>query len=177
MRGKKSEPHRNPDDPPRRRANKRRGRGTYANDRPPTLGVVGRESGGLRLIVCPDTRQATIVPKVEALTGPAVCLYTDGASAYAPVAEGDTERTRHTVCHSKGEWAADHDGDGIREVHCNTIEGIWTGLRNFLRTFRGVHKKYLAQYVAMFEWSHNVKEVTKGYLRMLMRPGYTFDPT
>jgi len=120
------------------------------------------------------------VPKVEALTDPAVCLYTDEASAYAPIARGSTERhqrTHHTVCHSKGEWAADRDGDGIREVHCNTIEGIWTGLRNFLRTFRGVHKKYLAQYVAMFEWSYNVKEVTKGYLRMLMQPGYTFDPT
>ena len=43
-------------------------------------------------------------------------------------------------------------------VHVNTIEGLWTGLRNFPRTFRGVSKKYLYQYVAMFEWGYNVKQ-------------------
>ena len=36
------------------------------------------------------------------------------------------------------EWARDDDGDGIREVHSNTIEGLWTGLRNHLRPFRGI---------------------------------------
>ena len=34
---------------------------------------------------------------------------------------------------AKCTWARDDDGDGIREVHCNTLEGLWTGLRNFLR--------------------------------------------
>ena len=34
--------------PPRRRANKRRGHGTWANDRPPIHGVVGRASGQIR---------------------------------------------------------------------------------------------------------------------------------
>jgi transposase-like protein len=167
-----------PEDPPRCRANKRRGRGTRENDRPPTLGVVGRESGRIRLTVCIDTRQDTVAPKVEECTPANVTLYTDEASTYAPVAEGeDNRRTRHAVCHSDGEWAADRDGDGIREVHCNTMEGIWTGLRNFLRTFRGVHKKYLAQYVAMFELAHNLKQVTNEYLRLLMLPDYTFNPT
>ena len=50
-RGKKSDEHFDPLDPPRCRANKRRGRGTYANDRPPVLGVIGRESGQVRLRV------------------------------------------------------------------------------------------------------------------------------
>ena len=54
--------------------------------------------------------------------------------------------------HVAGEWARDDDGDGIREVHVNTSEGLWTGLRNFLRPFRGVNKMYLYQYVAIFEW-------------------------
>jgi transposase len=30
----------------------------------------------------------------------------------------------------------------VREIHCNTQEGLWTGLRNFLRLFRGVSKWY-----------------------------------
>ena len=50
-----------------------------------------------------------------------------------------------TVCHKPNErvWARDDDGDGIREVHNNTIEGLWTGLRNFLRPFRGLSKIYV----------------------------------
>ena len=52
-------------------------------------------------------------------------------------------RLRSAACHAAGEWARDDDGDGVREVRCNTLEGLWTGLRNFLRPFRGVHKSYL----------------------------------
>ena len=37
-------------------------------------------------------------------------------------------------------------------------------LRNFLRPFRGVHKRYLAQYTAMFEWAHNLKRVNHHFL-------------
>src|SRR5512135_1058338 len=50
-RGKKGIPHDDPADPPRRRANRRRGHGTFATDRPPVAGVVGRESGEVRLEV------------------------------------------------------------------------------------------------------------------------------
>ena len=43
--GGKGDPHLGLDDPPRRRANKQRGRGTYENDRPPIVGMVGRQTG------------------------------------------------------------------------------------------------------------------------------------
>ena len=46
--GETGEPHLDPEDPPRRRANHRRGHGTMENDRPPVLGVVGRETGEVR---------------------------------------------------------------------------------------------------------------------------------
>jgi hypothetical protein len=77
-------------------------------------------------------------------------LYTDEASNYPGV------HPRHaSVCHSVKEWARDDDGDGIREVHCNSCEGAGTGLRTFLRTFRGVHKYCLADYVATYETMAN----------------------
>jgi len=164
--GEKGEKHCDPDDPPRRRANKRPGLGTMANDRPPVLGVVGRTSGQLRLTVCASTQQATIQLAVERDTLPTATVNTDESGAYNQLAA--TGRRHATVCHSRHEWARDDDGDGIREVHCNTSEGIWTGLRNFLRPFRGIHKKYLAQYTAMFEWAHNLKRVTLYYLRVLL---------
>ena len=90
-------------------------------------------------------------------------------------------RCHATVCHADGEWARDEDGDGVSEVHDNTLEGIWTGLRNYLRTFRGVNKAYLAQYVAMFLWAYNIKAATDEYLRALMgakvpTDGRTFVP-
>ena len=40
--------------------------------------------------------------------------------------------------------------DGIREVHVNTIEGLWTSVRNFLRPFRGPASKNLAGYIQWF---------------------------
>jgi transposase len=74
-------------------------------------------------------------------------LYTDEWSGYRRVE--DELKIRHaTVRHGRDdegarEWARDDDGDGQREVHCNTCEGAGTGLRTYLRTFRGVHKRYL----------------------------------
>lgn len=81
----------------------------------------------------------------------------------------DANRIHVAVCHTYGKcvWARDDDGDGIREVHSNTIEGLWTGLRNFLRPFRGVNKIYLQQYVAIHEWAHNLKKATIEFLRIL----------
>jgi hypothetical protein len=52
----------------------------------------------------------------------------------------------------------------------------WTELHNFLRLFRGMHKKYLATYVAMFEWAHNLKRVTADFLRPLMLHDFTYLP-
>jgi transposase len=93
-------------------------------------------------------------------------VYSDEWRGYAHLAE--LGRGHATVCHAIGEWARDDDGDGIREVHDNTLEGMWTGLRNHLRTFRGVNKEYLHQYVAIFEWSYNVKRATPEFLRALL---------
>ncbi len=50
----------------------------------------------------------------------------------------------------------------------NTIEGLWTTLRNFLRSFRGVHKKYLAGYVAMCEFAINLGRVTPAFISSLV---------
>jgi hypothetical protein len=112
--GKKGKKHNDPTDPPRRRANKQKGHGTYENDRPPIIGTVGRDSGQVR-------------------------------------------------------WARDEDGDGMREIHINTTEGMWTETRNFLRLCRGVNKDYLSGYVAMCEHNVNLKRITPQFIAGLVR--------
>ena len=95
-------------------------------------------------------------------------MYTDEWSGYNHLPE--LGRNHSTVCHTPGqrEWARDDDGDGVREVHTNTLEGIWTGVRNFLRIFRGVNKDYLGQYIGIFEWGYKIKTVTLEFLRAFL---------
>jgi transposase len=164
--GEKGVPHDDPDDPPRRRANKVRGHGTWENDRPPVCGVAGRESGEVRLTMAEHSDGETLQGVVGGATVPGAMVNTDEWCGYNGLA--GMGRGHATVCHKKGEWARDDDGDGVREVHCNTMEGIWTGLRNFLRPFRGVNKVYLEQYVIIFEWAYNLKTVTDEFLRVLL---------
>ena len=162
-RGKKGDEHFDPFDPPRCRANKQRGRGTYANDRPPVLGVIGRETGMIRLRVAPNTRSLTLCSFVEQFTQADALVYTDDYQSYNAL-----RRVRETVCHSAKEWARDDDGDGWYETHTNSTEGLWTGLRNFLRPFRGVHKRYLHGYVAIHEFRVNLKAISPDFISALV---------
>ena len=159
--------HTDPDDPPRRRANKVPGHGTWDNDRVPVAGAVGRDSGRLDLkVVHRASRDELVDGFVVPATAESAAVYTDEWGPYASLPSHG--RYHATVDHQAHEWARDDDGDGEREVHDNTLEGIWTGLREYLRPFRGVNKVYLAQYTAMFRWAYNLKAVTVNFLRMLL---------
>ena len=105
------------------------------NDRPPIQEVVGRTSGQIRLTVGENTRQQTIQPKVTQATHRSATVYTDESSAYNHVSK--TGRAHYTVCHSHREYARDDDGDGVREVHCKTMEGIWPRAAEFPPAFSG----------------------------------------
>jgi transposase len=128
--------------------------------------VVGRESGEVRLEVVAHSDRETLEDIVDRTTLEGTMAYTDEWRGYGRLPE--MGRGHATVSHAAREWARDDDGDGVREVHDNTLEGIWTGLRNYLRTFRGVSKHFLDQYVAMFQWSYNIKAVTDDFLRRLL---------
>ena len=165
--GEKGVKHLDPNDPPRCRGNKTRGHGTWDSDRPPVIGVIGRESAYIQLEVKKNSTRKDLEPTVLNATQPGTTINTDEWGAYNHLDKA--ERIHVTVCHAPGKrvWARDDDGDGIREVHVNTSEGFWTGLRNFLRPFRGVNKVYLQQYVAIHEWAHNIKKCSMEFLRIL----------
>lgn len=165
--GEKGDRHIDASDPPRQRGNKRRGHGTYENDRPPIVGnPKGRESGLLRLRLVPQTDSATLSAHVHQFTLPTATVYTDGWRGYNHI-----QRAREIVLHKDGEWA--RDADGLYEVHTNTIEGVWTTLRNFLRPFRGVHKKFLAGYIAICEFIMNLKSVSVDFISTLVKSTYS----
>jgi transposase-like protein len=52
-------------------------------------------------------------------------------------------------------------------INCNSCEGAGSGLRTYLRTFRGVHKYYLADYVATYETMANAKRITPTVVRRM----------
>ena len=128
--------------------------------------MAGRESGQIRLEVVCNSDRETLEDAVDRTTLDGAMVYTDEWKGYGRLPK--MKRGHATVSHALKEWARDDDGDGVREVHDNTLEGIWTGLRNYLRMFRGVSKHFLGQYVAMFQWSYNIKTVTDDFLRTLL---------
>lgn len=128
--------------------------------------MVGRDSSQVRLSVERHADGTTLNRVVREASEPPARVHTDDWRGYDRLAE--TGHPRSAVCHGAGEWARDDDGDGVREVHTNTLEGLWTGLRNLLRPFRGVSKKYLYQYVAIFEWGHHIKRVTPEFIRAIL---------
>jgi transposase len=142
-------------DPPRCRANKARGRGTDDHDRPPLISVICRETGEVRYWVVEHADKASSRRIIRAsIAEHSTLLFSDEAT-------NSTGLHPHhaTICHAQHAWARDDDGDGIREVHCNSCEGSGAALRTYLRVFRGVHKYYLAEYVATFETLLNAKAI------------------
>ena len=93
-------------------------------------------------------------------------VYTDDCRGYG--SRQEMKRGHATVSHADWEWARDDDGESVREVHDNTLDGIWTGLRNFLGPFRGVSNYFLAQCVAIYQWCYNIKAVIDKFLRTLL---------
>src|SRR5262249_42546114 len=100
MRGKKGVPHPVPADPPRRRANKTRGHGTWDTDRPPVFSTIGRESGHVRLAVGRSPNGPALTDFVARTTRKRSTVNTDEWRAYARVP--DLGRRHVTVCHTPG---------------------------------------------------------------------------
>lgn len=136
---------------------------------------MARHSGEVRYFVRERSDAATCLSIVQS-TVPAGArllspiLYTDEWNGYGGVSglgigHGTVRHGRDAE--GRREWARDDDGDGVREVHCNTCEGAGAGLRTFLRVFRGVHKFYLAEYVACYETMTNAKRITPEVVRRM----------
>ena len=113
-----------------------------------------------------NVQQKTIQPILEATIAPGTMVYTDEYDIYSRLTDWGYQHK--TVCHSKGEYARDEDGDGFHEVHVNTMEGAWSLLRSWLRPHRGVSQENLPLYLAFFEFTHNARQRGKALFESLI---------
>ena len=113
-----------------------------------------------------DVRQATIRPVIEATVAKGALVHTDEHGVYARL-EG-WGYCHETVCHARGEYARDDDGDGFCEVHVNTAEGLRSLLRSRLRPHRGVSQEKLPLYLGFFQLVHNARCRGKALLGTLV---------
>jgi transposase len=125
--------------------------------------VISRETGEHRFWVCDHADMRTCHDLItDNVPAGSTRLNTDEWQSYR-----GSHPAHATVCHGMHEWARDADGDGTREVHCNTCEGAGAALRTYLRAFRGVHKQYLHLYVATYEALVNMKRLTPDLIRRM----------
>jgi transposase len=144
----------------------------YANDRPPMISVISRETGEQRCWVCDHADRRTCADLIaENVPRPSAILYTDEWQRYH-----GSHPAHATAWHGTREWARDDDHDGVREVHCNTCEGAGAALRTSRRTCLGVHQRYRHLSVATDEARAHTKRVTPLLIRRMCGrnlPSYT----
>lgn len=125
-----------------------------------------QRGGDVAIRLLENVQQKTIEPIIKATIAPGTLIHTDEYVIYQPlVAWGYGHKT---VCHSAGEYARDEDGDGFCEVHVNTMEGLWSLLRSWLRPHRGISQENLSLYLGFFEVVHNVRRRGKALLGYLL---------
>jgi transposase len=136
-----------------------------AKEKPPVLGMVQR-GGDVVIQMLDNVRQQTIRPHLTAVLQPGTQVYTDEYDIYARLPAWGYEHK--TVCHSRGEYARDEDGDGFHEVHVNTMEGFGSLLRSWLRPHRGISQEKLPLYLGFFQFVHHVRRRGKSLLEPLL---------
>jgi transposase-like protein len=149
----------------RRRLKGAPGRGTLEKEKPPILGLIER-GGQVILHMLPNVQQKTIKPIIENVVTKGSQLYTDEYDIYDRLPIWGYKHK--TVCHSKGEYARDEDGDGFHEIHVNTMEGFWSLLRSWLRPHRGISQEKLPIYLGFFQFVHNARKRGKQLLAALV---------
>jgi transposase len=125
-----------------------RGRGTYAEDKPPVFILVDRGSGDRYVVPAKAADESTVRLLLADRQQESLTVYTDGFRAYEPLEEDDAFN-REYVVHGDGEYV---DGD----VHVNTCESHGSLARSWLSPHRGVSKDKLTLYFRAFQLRRHV---------------------
>src|SRR5512143_1306224 len=151
--------------PRRRRLQGAPGRGTLEKEKPLIFGMIERGCE-VRIVMLENVQQQTLRPLIKETIEPGTVVNTDEYVIYDALPQWGY--VRKSVCHSRGEYARDEDGDGFHEVHVNTMEGFWSLLRSWLRPHRGISQEKLPIYLSFFECVHNVRRRGRALLGSLL---------
>ena len=125
-----------------------------------------QRGGQVVISMLANVKQKTIESFIKETIAPGTLVYTDGYSIYARLwAWGYDHKS---VNHGRGEYARDEDGDGLCEVHVNTMEGFWSLLRSWLRPHRGISQEKLPLSLGFFAFVHKARKRGKALLHALM---------
>ena len=118
-----------------------------------------------------NVQQKTIQPVIETAVVKGTRIHTDEYDIYARLPAWGYQHK--TVCHARGEYARDEDGDGFCGIHVNTMEGFWSLLRSWLRPHRGIAQPCgtaarLPLHLGFFQFVHNVRRRGKALLGALV---------
>ena len=125
-----------------------------------------QRGGEVMIRMLENVKQVTIGPLIRETIAEGSVVYTDEYDIYDRLRQWGYDH--RTVCHAKGEYARDDDGDGFCETHVNTLEGFWSLLRSWLRPHRGISQEKLPLYLGFFEFIHNVRARGKSVLGALI---------
>jgi transposase-like protein len=131
----------------------KRGRGTYAEDKPPVFTLVNRGSDQQYVVPAKSANESTVRLLLGNHEEESLTVYTDGFRAYDPL-EDDENFHREAVIHGDSEYV---DGD----AHVNTCESHSSLARRWLSPHRGVSKDKLTAYLRLFQLRR----------RILLKPG------
>ena len=130
-------------------------------EKPPVFGMLQRNRSVIMRVLA-NVRQTSIEPIVERFVRKGSSVFTDEYDIYSHLTSFGYVHS--SVCHSQREYARDDDGDGVREVHTNSIEGVWSLLRSWLMPHRGVSQERLQNYLSFFQYAHNTRKRGKKLL-------------
>ena len=129
---------------PRKRGLKLRGRGTYDKDKPPIVAVVER-GGKVVMEVFHELNKKNLDAFLYLIAGRFV--HTDDFRIYNHL-DDEPGIIHVTINHSKRKYAECYK-------HTNTIEGLYSDLRTWLRRYKGVCKDKLYRFVSLFQFNYN----------------------
>ena len=125
-----------------------------------------QRGGQVVLRMLANVQQTTIKSVITGAVAEGTLIHSDEYNIYTRLTSWGY---RHkTVCHARGEYARDEDGDGFCEVHVNTMEGFWSLLRSWLRPHRGISQDKLPLYLGFFQFVHNARRRGKALLGTLI---------
>ena len=145
---------RNLDRRPRKRGGKASKRG-LSHEQVPIL-VAADRSGTTACSVLPSVTAASVQSALEPRIDDDILLVTDGSNVYPPCAKA--LGIRHEALNQSA-------GERVRSaIHIQTVNSRHSGIKSFLRYFRGVSTRYLGNYLRWYGRSHLHKSAARSYL-------------